>query len=379
MAWGWMQRTEHAARESLLHLAIGCTPHRVRTAAPDALRGRPLRVLFIREGPLGDLILALGAIRAIAEAHPGTTVDVAATDGNAELLRGLPYVHRVIAFPHDDRRASTAASAVRRRAPYDVVVDGMLVHRHVRTRSIAIMLASRARYWVGESGRRTGWTYNVAVPPAPNGLLHVEREVRLAVPFVAGGARMDPRPRLTLDAERRDWAERLWNDPIRGGPRILVNLSASIAARRWPDERFAEALAHLRQREPEAAIAVVGLPADAPSVHALAHGVRAIAHVPTLGELVALVATADLVLSPNTAVCHIASAFETPLVSLHLRDTAVWWPFATPGRCVESTRREDLLGISSGAVIEALDHAIASLRCPPSANPRDGYAMSLTR
>ncbi len=358
MVRDWMQRTEHGARDAVLRMALARAPWRARAAEPGTLSGRPLRVLFIREGPLGDLVLTLGAIRAIAESHPGTTVDVIATDANAELLKGLPYVRRVITFPRGDRRLANAVAVIRRFAPYDAVVDGMLVHGHVRTRSIVFMLASRAPFWVGESGRRTSWVYNVAVPPAPDGLLHLERELRLAAPFLEDRAAVEARPMLVVDSGERAWAERQWQSCGRSGARILVNLSAGHPARRWPDWRFGEVLEYLRRRDPDAIVVVVGLPQDAASVTALAQRAGAIAHVPTMRQLVALVASAELVISPDTAVCHIASAFATPLVSLHMAGLEVWWPFATPGRRVVSTQRENLLGVEAGTVIEALEEAL---------------------
>jgi ADP-heptose:LPS heptosyltransferase len=358
MVFEWLRGTEHKWREALLRAVVGRSRWRMRAVTPDALRASPHRVLFIREGPLGDLVPTLSAIRAIAESHPGTTVDVIVTDTNVELLSGLSYVARVIPFPQGDRRLVNAAAVVRALAPYDAVVDGMLVHGHVRTRSIAFMLASRARYWVGESGRRTSWVYNVALPPAPDGLLHLERELQLAIPFLDDGASVQRRPMLGVDPAEHAWAERQWRSCGRPGARVLVNISAGSAVRRWPDWRFGEVLEYLRDRDPYAVIVVVGLPQDATSVVELARRVGAIAHVPAMRQMIALVATAQLVISPDTAVCHIASAFGTTLVSLYMDGKEIWWPFTTPGRRVVGAQRENLLGVEVGAVIAALEQLL---------------------
>ncbi|MDE3172704.1 MAG: hypothetical protein KGN74_06490, partial [Gemmatimonadota bacterium] len=94
------------------------------------------------------------------------------------------------------------------------------------------------------------------------------------------------------------------------------------------------------------------------TVRALAEGAGAEARIPTLRELIALVATAELVISPDTAVCHLASAFATPLVSLHVGGTDEWWPYATPGRRVVSAPGAALDTVPAAAVIGAVDELL---------------------
>ncbi|MDE3215790.1 MAG: glycosyltransferase family 9 protein [Gemmatimonadota bacterium] len=364
----WLKGHERRGREALLRAAVACIPWRPARPAPDALRGRPLRVLFVREGPLGDLLVSLGAVRAIAASHRDTRVDVLTTDANVEALRGVPYVRRAIAFPRNDRGLVNAYRTIRRLGPYDAVVDGMLVHTHVRTRAIAMMLAARAPYWVGERGRRTTWIYNLPVDPPGPGRLHLERQLRLAEPFLGAGAAAHARPLLSVEPAERAWAERVWTARGAAGRRVMVNVSVGNPTRRWPDGRFAELLAHLRHRDPKARVVVTGLPREATTVRALAEGAGAEARIPTLRELIALVATAELVISPDTAVCHLASAFATPLVSLHVGGTDEWWPYATPGRRVVSAPGAALDTVPAAAVTGAVDELLGWEEETPAAD-----------
>lgn len=50
---------------------------------------------------IGDLLLATAAIRAIAVSHPTITVDVLAAPENEPVLRGNPFVRRVLQFRQD--------------------------------------------------------------------------------------------------------------------------------------------------------------------------------------------------------------------------------------------------------------------------------------
>src|SRR5438874_8575470 len=59
-------------------------------------RARPYRILFIRDDGIGDLIVSIEVLRAIAEASPTFTLDVLASPANAPLARTLPFVNEVI-------------------------------------------------------------------------------------------------------------------------------------------------------------------------------------------------------------------------------------------------------------------------------------------
>ncbi len=146
----------------------------------------------------------------------------------------------------------------------------------------------------------------------------------------------------------------------RESPNVLINLSASSNERRWPDEKFAIALDYLRETLPDARIAIVSLPADAPSARALADHVDGLSIIPTIRELTALVATSDLIITPDTAVCHMASAFEKTLISLNPKDREIWGPYETPGKRVVGPTLVTLDGLEADAVIDAIREVVGA-------------------
>ncbi len=105
--------------------------------------------------------------------------------------------------------------------------------------------------------------------------------------------------------------------PVTGA--AVVHPGASAPARRWPPERFAHVARHLAERGYE--VVLTGTADE----RALAEHVAARAGLPrttvlagatTLEELAALVADARLVVSNDTGVAHLASAYRTPSVVL---------------------------------------------------------------
>lgn len=327
---------------------------------PAELRRRPSRVLFICEDAIGDIILSLPAMRAIAEAHPGNKVDFLTWGLAAEMVQGLPYINETIVFPRYDRSRVRAARVIRERGPYDVVVDGMVLRNHVRTRSIAIMLASRASALIGEAGRSNDHVFTIPIPPSSADTRHDERMLKLATPFLEPGARPERRAWLIATDEERCAAAVRWGSVPRETPNVLVNLSASSNERRWPDHKFAVALSYLRDMLPGARILFVSLAADAPSARALAGHVDGLSIIPTIRELTALVATSDLIITPDTAVCHMASAFERTLISLNPKDREIWGPYDTPGKRVVGPTLVTLDGLEADAVIDAIREVVGA-------------------
>jgi ADP-heptose:LPS heptosyltransferase len=352
------QSLEDVARHEMLRVVAGTA--RLLSGRRDRIPPTPQRVLFICEDAIGDLILTLPTLRAITESRPGTTVDLVTSEYSTELVRHLPYIHRVIVFPRYDNRRLSAAWAMLRRGAYDAVVDGMVMRSHVRTRTIAMMLGARAPVWIGEGGRTNDHVYSITVPPAVPRMLHAERMMQLARPFTDDAARASIRPRLELTASERAVAEAVWASTRGAGDRILINLSASSLLRRWPDASFAALLDRIRSLRPTASIVIVGLPQDGESATMLAGRFEGTASVPTLRELMALVAMSDIVVSPDTAVCHMAAAFERTLVSLALRDHEAWVPASTPGARVIGPSAETFEGLEIRPVVDAVTRVLLS-------------------
>ncbi|HEY4130166.1 MAG TPA: glycosyltransferase family 9 protein, partial [Gemmatimonadaceae bacterium] len=338
----------------------------------QALAG-PLRILVIAEDAVGDTILTMPAIRAMHDAHPGNVVDVLTWPAAGQLFENVDYVRRTIVFPRYDRRRMNALKAVRQHGPYDVVVDAMVLVRHIRSRTFAMMLASGARYWAGENSRGNEYLLNVSVPRPVDLTPYRERMLSLATPF--GGDEPDQRPKLVVSLAEQLAAAHMWGD---GSPRVLVNVSTNGPERRWEPSRYAAVVRHLARRLPTARIVIVSLDHDrriadnavashASRAHLRSHDrvhdreSRVRATVPTLRELVALVESSDLIFSPDTAVSHLASAFRRPLISMHTAGTAHWQPYDTPGRRVVSVSRTGLEMITARRVMSAIDDVLAEM------------------
>ena len=353
-----LKDVENALRRVLLRALVRLFGR----AAPPLPRWdeRPYRILIIRDDGIGDFIVSIEVLRAIAE-RPNFTVDLVASPQNAPLARTLGFVRTVIVHKRGFLLRSWKVWRELRRNRYDVVVDARVAVRNVNMHTTCLLLACGAPWRIGLTGRGNDHVYSVPIPE-PESAHWTYQMVALASPFGITPDARDWRPRLKLPDDARSAAESAWHSIGTGRPRVLVNLSVGHPERWWPPERYGPVLSHLRAQRPDAVIMVVGMPAEMELAAAVAQAAGGQAKLLSLQEVIAAVATADLLVSPDTSVTHAASAFETPTLTLQRKDTGKWSPFRTPGRVAFSDDPTKIRDMPPERVIAALDELLPEIR-----------------
>lgn len=344
--------------------AIGALSAGERNAAVPDWDARAWSVLYLRAQGIGDVILATGVLRAIACSHSTIALDVLTTNAAAPVLENNPHVRRVHTI--DDRIGDAIALAsVLRRSRYDVVIDGKITRGASFIRSPTVTMASRARYRVGVGGGNHGLVFNLCVPRYDRTTRHmVEGSAALASPFGVDPEKTDFQPEIFLTSTEREWAEHSWAAAARErsttGTRWLVNLSAGAPVRRWPDERWIALVAHLKARQPCATVTLMGADAERDAVQrvALASGAAAIS-TPRLRDALAIVATSERVLTADTSITHVASAFRISTVLLLQHGLDQWSSWRTPSEVAYwSGSSIDALGVETAC--DAVDRMLAA-------------------
>jgi ADP-heptose:LPS heptosyltransferase len=303
--------------------------------APD-WGARPYRVLVLRYDVIGDLVLSTGMLRQIATAHPTIELDVLARTWVVPVLDGFPFVRRVIPFDITATKRYPPMSLLAhvRRQRYDVVVDGMSIRHSSPTSSLMFMVAAGAPYRIGLTSASNSFLYNLPVEPQRS-RHHAEQSAVLAGPFGIALDGTDWRSQLNISSAERAAAERFWMS-LGAGPRVFVNISVTDSRNDWPDDRFIAAIRHLRAQRPDAKVLVTGVPAQGDRISRIAVASGAHAATQSLREVIARVATSDLVFTPDTGIVHIAAAFERPTVGLYRVDTRMWAPYRVASRALHS-------------------------------------------
>lgn len=252
-------------------------------------------VLALRALGLGDALTAVPALRSLRTIWPRHRLVLAGSAGIGEWLSGLGVVDDVI--PIDGLGSagigSLAAATSLRDGP-EVAVNlhgrGPQSHRVLQSLEPGILLGHRCP----EAGHLTGPEWD------PN-LHEVDRWLRLTAS--AGGHGSAEDLRLPSPAPRLD--------------HIVLHPGAAHGSRRWPIERWT-AVAHSLIAE-GCEVVVTGGPSETDLCDAIAAAVDVDVVRPGQSDLPTLaraVATAALLLSSDTGVAHLATAYATPSVTL---------------------------------------------------------------
>jgi heptosyltransferase I len=361
---GAMRDLEAAVRSVFLRGLFALFGARPEGPPPDWRRD-PLRILFLRDDGIGDLVLSVEVLRAIAASNGRLVLDVLASPRNAEIARTLPFLHDVLVYERGGWTRAWRVWRELRRRRYDAVIDGRVAVQAVNTQTALLLLATRARWRIGIGGRRNDSLYTMRLTPRAAGHC-VDTLVTLASPFGVEPDSRDWRPRLTLPAESQEKAEAAWSSTTGTAACVLLNISAGKREREWPEERYAAVLTHLRRMVPKARMLVLSMPADRGLAERLAAGADARAISMPLFDTMALVASADFVITPDTGITHIAAAFERPTVNMMPAGFEKWAPYRTRSRNVVGADPRHLAPLPVEPVLRAIDELAADVRLAAS-------------
>lgn len=275
---------------------------------------RPQRICVLRLSALGDVVLAVPAVRALARAWPGTQISWVTSPAFVPVLRGLPG--NVELLPLTKPGSLGDYRALRRywteQPPFD-----LLLAMQASLRANLIYPLIRAPLKIGFDAPQArdlqGWFVNRRIAPGERHLLDG------FMAFAAAAGVSDTRVEwgLRLDDDACQWVR----DVTAARPYILLNPSASKPERNWPFERnvaFAREV-QLRHGLP---VVICSGPGDREraTAGALAREVPGsvnLAGQTDLPRLFALIAGARVLVSPDSGPVHIARAFEVPVVGLY--------------------------------------------------------------
>lgn len=278
----------------------------------------PRSVCILRLSALGDVCHAVPLLRTLQQTW-GATTQFTWVIGKAEarlmgLIEGVEFITV-------DKRAGLfgARSALRRQLgsrQFDV-----LLHMQLAARASALASAVRARVKVGfdrARARELQWLFTNAQIPA-------RKNEHVVDTFFGFAEALGVRERLLrwdvpLPREAVDYAARLIPD---AQPTLVISPCSSHRLRNWSAERYAVVAQHAVQRHGMRVILAGGLSAMEKEMGAAIERAAAGAGVinqighDTLPQLLALLARATVLVSPDSGPAHMATMVGTPVIGLY--------------------------------------------------------------
>ena len=310
--------------------------------------------LVIHPGALGDVLLAVPALRALRGAFPGEALVLAAQPRIGRLLTALGVSDRDVAFDslHLDALFVDESAADHRGDPTLAAPTPL---------SPKIGGAARVVCWFGARDptfvRRLSELAPGALvcPPTPSDDTLVWEHLARSVSAIAPGPpERGPIavPQSLEAAGRRGLLDAAWDGTTR---LVLIHPGAGGAGKRWPVEGFARVLEELT-RSRDLAVVIHQGPADGEAVEALLarHRAGAIRLIePSLPVLAGVLGRVAGYLGNDSGISHLAAAVGASAVVLFRKEMLAWRPWSAAARplvvATETLDLADVAAVTAGA------------------------------
>lgn len=294
----------------------------------------PRSICLLRLSALGDVTHVLPLVHTLRAAWPGVRLAWVIGSGEHRLLDGLEGVD----FHVYDKRSGLAGMRTLRRGFGRHRFDALLqMQVAARANLLSAFIPARRRIGYDRSRSRDlhGLFVSERIPEHAGG--HVLDAIgRFCEPL--GLRQKVVRWALPVPAEASAWADAQW--PHDGAPTLLISPCSSHALRNWRVDRHAAVADHAAAR----GWRVVLCGGRSVLERTTTDAILAAMHAPaldlvgkdTLKQLPALLARADLVMTPDSGPMHIANAMGTAVLGLHAAtNPARSGPYSDRGFCVD--------------------------------------------
>ena len=294
----------------------------------------PQDVCILRLSAIGDVCHIVPIVRTLQHAWPATRITWVIGRVEAKLLKLLPDVEFITVDKRSLRSGALALRRAMRGRDFDV-----LLHMQTSLRASLYSLLVPARLRLGfdrARARELQWLFTNA-RIAPRGNEHV-LDAHFGFTEALGIAERRLEWNLPIPPEAAQWARELVPD---GERTLLVSACSSRPVRNWRPERYAALVDHAVRRH-GLKVLLCGSPAQierdmASAIEShLTVPVRNIVGQDSLPQLLALLARATVLVTPDSGPAHMATMVGTPVVGLYaVTRTARTGPYLSRQWCVD--------------------------------------------
>ena len=295
----------------------------------------PRSLCLLRLSALGDATHALALVRALQRAFPDLTITWIIGKAEARLLAGLDGVELIVF----DKQAGLAGfRALRMQLAgrrFDVLLNLQLALRASLV-CILVRVDSRIGYDRARSKEGHSLFINARIPAGGHHVLDAFLQFLRPLGLEPGPVQW----RMPVPAEAHDWAAAQLPGKQ---PTLLVSPCSSHALRNWRPERYAAVADHAAARGWRIVICGGRSPLERRTADAILAAIKApaldLVGKDTFKQLLALLARASLVLTPDAGPMHMANAMGTAVLGLHAcTDAERSGPYSDRRWCVNHYR-----------------------------------------
>lgn len=320
------------------------------------------KILILRYDVLGDMIVTTPVFHLLKDKVPGTEIHVLGTKRNVGLLKHDERISRILCYDGTFRSLLKLRQTARREH-YDCVI-AMVFYKATKAGAWANWLGGRDAVKVTWANPKRAHLYtalfNAQLPASPNESTMSEIHVKFLCDTF-GWEYSDDMVHLSiaLSPENEAFAANYFTE-FNGATTVLINTTAGNEKREMTRETVGEVVALFVKFYPSIHIllnvAQVNIDTYSELSARYSDHVHILPYSPDVLDFCAVVKRCSAVISPDTAIIHIAAAFGIPLVGIYKnseRHAQQWGPQHGKSVIVLSEDNDDLRTVTSERIFKA--------------------------
>jgi ADP-heptose:LPS heptosyltransferase len=272
-----------------------------------------MKILFIQLGRIGDMVLLTPLFRAVKENYPDAEIDVVASRRNFSIILNNPHLNKIIVYEKSPVKFLKAVRQIRARV-YDYLIDPK-DHFSRESRILARLVNAKTKIGFIGDGKKL---YDITIPSDKlnKGLHCTERFFNSLKSLSIYIDSKIPKPELFTDTNSDLYVENyLIENKLDNF--ILFNISATTKDRMFSRTKWFDIL---KDYDSQNNFVLTFAPTEKVLAKELKSALPFINLFPSrsINDVISLVKKASALITIDTALVHIASAFNTPILSFHV-------------------------------------------------------------
>lgn len=276
------------------------------------------KILLLRQDRLGDLIITLPFLKALRHYFPEKQIDIVLGKNRSAAFLAQPYVDNIWEYGGS---LQSSLSLLRKLGGenYDLSIDLL---DNASTSSSLLMKASKAGVKLGFD-KSNSYVYSHTAPLPSQADIHILDRLNSLLPLL-GCPLPERKIEIEIPDDYSEKAKLVLGPTSSKQKRLAINISGSTDEKYLGVEKHIELLKLLKQEVPDSKdwdIIIFGTFKHIEDLEKIREGANnhtglSVRYAPITKDFklyMAMLATADMLLSPDTAAVHLAAAFGVPV------------------------------------------------------------------
>ena len=300
------------------------------------------KILVLKYDRIGDMIVATPIFRELKKKYPDISISVLASKGNRDVLKYNPYIDNIYTNYKNSLLGDFSSLLNLRKERFDVCIElehSVIPHAILRLRIInpkkVISIHKDGRYGVKGSELQLYDFYTKKDKKGHFGKIWLDTLNFFKVKPVSN--KYD----IFLSNEERNKAKEFVSN-IGSKIKIGINLEGSFKEKQIQPEELKQICKGIYDNYSDIKIVILTTPNKLEKTNKIISKMGFNFVIPsyatdTILDVAALIEQLDLIITPDTSIVHVASAFDKPTVSIHENNKdsyRLWKPISTLSKTV---------------------------------------------